>query len=59
MMNLFADGFQGETDKLLAVACKGPSIYQNYSYKLYADKVTQEEYTATVESLEKIVSDFG
>ena len=44
---------------LLAVSCQHQLIYQNDSYSLYADKVTQGEYTAVVQNPYKIVSDFG
>ena len=43
----------------MAVSCTESAIYQNNSYALYPDKVTQGEYTAEVCSPYKVVSDFG
>lgn len=44
---------------LIAVACSETAIYQNDSYAIYPDKVIQGEYTSSVESAYRIVSDFG
>ena len=45
----------------LALSCQNNEhiIYQNDSYALYSDKVIQGEYLATVESPERIVSNYG
>ena len=44
---------------VIAVSCSETAIYHNDSYSIYPDMVIQGEYTSSVESPYKIVSDFG
>lgn len=44
---------------VLAVSCTETVIYQNDSYTIFNDKVTQGEYTSVAETPYRIVSDFG
>ena len=44
---------------IMAVSCAKAVVYNNDSYTILADKVTQGEYTSVAETPYRIVSDFG